>query len=141
MTGAWKWAKAHERALWWAFLAASIVVGAIRRPSCSHTPWWAWALPVVLFVGMFAWLHWTTRARPRRRAARTGDLDTYIKTAIRGKRIEYVAWTDTSVVIYTRHGDLVIESNLVYEHEHADDEDHATLCRLDVGSTLSVDLR
>jgi hypothetical protein len=134
--------RAHERKLWWAFLAASIVVGALRRPACwEQTPWWAYLIPVALFVGMFAWMRWTFRVRPRRRAAAGGDVDAYVKTAIRGKRIQYVASTDTSVVVYTHSGDLVIEANVEFDHERATDADLAVLDRLDVGSSLSVELR
>lgn len=135
-----RWVRAHERKLWWAFLAASIVVGAIRNPDCQQAAWWVYAIPVVLFVATFGWLRWTTVVRPRRRAARTDDVDTYIRTAVRGKRIRYVSVNDASVVIYTRDGDLVIEANVEWDGTPTA-ADHEVLDRLDVGATLSVDLR
>lgn len=58
----WAWARRHERKLWWAFLAASIIGGFARNPGCaSATPWWAWVAPLVLFVLMWAWLAWSHR--------------------------------------------------------------------------------
>lgn len=140
MSRVWAWAKAHERRLWWAFLVASVAVGQARSPSCGRTPWWGWALPVAIFVGMWLWMRWTLRVKPRRRAIAEGDEEAYIRTAVRGKRIQYVAWTDTTVTVYTRGGDLVIQANVAWDGEPTE-ADHAVLDRLDVGSTLSVDLR
>jgi hypothetical protein len=49
------WPKRHERALWWAVLLISIVVGYIRNPGCSAVPWWAYVLPLVIFLFFYGW--------------------------------------------------------------------------------------